>query len=411
MPPAERDSSRARILRIITRLNIGGPAIQAITLSTRLGTCGFDTTLVHGRLGPGEGDMRTLLPSPTLEAVQIASLQRAINPLDDSFTFWRLLALMRRIRPAIVHTHMAKAGAIGRLAAMTYNAGPGRHRPARLVHTYHGHVLEGYFSPRATSVFLQLERQLARRTDALVAVSPAIRRELLQDFGIGRPDRFHVVPLGFSLEPLAAIDDDARRRARVELDIAASAPVVTWVGRLTAIKQPQVFVEMAQLVAQAWPEATFLLVGDGELRGGIERSIRDRGLAERVRLLGWRGDLARIYAATDVFTLTSRNEGTPVALIEAMAAALPSVSPDVGGIRDVVIDPGLGVVVPEPDAARLAESVCSLLNTTGMRREMGERARQSVLPRFGFERLVTDITGLYRSLCDDPTHPRPGRAA
>src|SRR6267378_3560428 len=129
MPPAERDSSRTRILRIITRLNIGGPAIQAITLSTRLKAAGFDTTLVHGRLGPGEGDMRTLLPSPALDAVQIASLKRSIDPLADSVTLWRLIALMHRIRPAIVHTHMAKAGALGRLAAMVYNAGPGRRRP------------------------------------------------------------------------------------------------------------------------------------------------------------------------------------------------------------------------------------------------------------------------------------------
>ena len=218
------------------------------------------------------------------------------------------------------------------------------------------------------------------------------------------------MPLGFDLEALAAIDDGARKRARVELDIAPGAPVVTWVGRLTAIKQPQLFVETARLVAHAWPQATFLLVGDGELRGEVAASIRDRGLAERVRLLGWRGDLARIYAATDVFTLTSRNEGTPVALIEAMAAALPSVSPDVGGIRDIVTDPRLGVVVPGPSVGPLAESVCSLLNAAGMRREMGERARQSVLSRFGFERLVRDITALYWSLCDDPTRPIPGRA-
>lgn len=408
MPPDEREPSRTKILRIITRLNIGGPAIQAMTLSTRLDASGFDTTLVHGRLGPGEGDMRTLLPSLTLDAVYMASLRRPIDPLNDWITFWRLLALMRRIRPAIVHTHTAKAGAIGRLAAMAYNAGPGRHLPARIVHTYHGHVLEGYFSARTTSVFLQLERRLARRTDALVAVSPGIRRELLEDFGIGHLDRFHVVPLGFNLEALAAIDDGARNRARVELDIAADVPVVTWVGRLTAIKQSQVFVEMARLVVNAWPQATFLLVGDGELRGDIETSIRNLGLTERVRLLGWRGDLARIYAATDIFALTSRNEGTPVALIEAMAAGLPSVSPDVGGIRDVVTSPGLGIAIADANAERLAEEVCSLLNAPKRRREMGERARQSVLSRFGFDRLVDDIIALYRHVLQEhPAEERP----
>ena len=411
MPPAERDPSRTRILRIITRLNIGGPAIQAITLATRLEDCGFDTTLVHGRLGPREGDMRTLLPSSPRDAEYMPSLRRPIDPLNDGITFWRLLALMRRIRPAIVHTHMAKAGAIGRMAAMAYNAGPGRHRPARLVHTYHGHVLEGYFSTRATSVFLQLERQLARRTDALVAVSPAVRRQLLEDLRIGDRARFHVVPLGFDLDALAAIDDAARTRAKIDLGIMEGAPVVTWVGRLTAIKQPRVFVELARLVANAWPQAVFLVIGDGELRADVEAAIRSLGLGERVRLLGWRGDLARIYAATDVFALTSGNEGTPVALIEAMAAGLPTVSPDVGGIRDVVVDPNLGIVVPSASADRLAAAVCSLLEAPTSGREAGKRARQSVLSRFGFERLVTDITALYRSLSGDPTRPIPRRAA
>lgn len=411
MPPAPSDPSKPRIVRIITRLNIGGPAIQAITLSARLAAEGFDTTLVHGRLAPGEGDMRTLLPSSTLDAVYLDGLRRSIEPVDDAVTLGRLLALMRRVRPSIVHTHMAKAGALGRLAAMAYNAGPGRRSPARIVHTYHGHVLEGYFSARTTSVFLRLERLLARRTDALVAVSPAIRRELLEDFGIGRPERFHVVPLGFNLDALAAIDPAARRLARAELGIEPGAPVIAWVGRLTAIKQPQLFLDVARLVANTWPAAVFLLVGDGELRGEVEASIGQLGLTGNVRLLGWRGDLATIYAATDVFALTSRNEGTPVALIEAMAAGLPGVSPDVGGIPDVVPGSALGLVVSGATAGHFAEAVCGLLKDPERRREMGGLARKSVLPRFGFERLVSDVTALYWRLLNSPNRPIPRSAA
>jgi glycosyltransferase involved in cell wall biosynthesis len=386
-----------KILRIITRLNIGGPAIQAITLSTRLDEFGFDTTLAHGRLGPGEGDMRTLLPTP-LHDVFVPSLQRRIDPARDLATFWRLLRLMQRVRPAIVHTHMAKAGAVGRLAALAYNALPGSYVPAKLVHTYHGHVLEGYFSAQTTSAFLRMERMLARRTDALVAVSPTIRNELLDNFRIGRAARFHVVPLGFDLRAFAAINDAARQKARLELSVPLDVPVITWVGRLTAIKQPQRFLESASLVARTWPQAVFLMAGDGELRGAVESSVRSLGLGDRIRLLGWRGDLARIYAATDIFTLTSRNEGTPVALIEAMAAGLPSISPDVGGIRDVVTDASLGHVLADASADRLAAAICAMLDIPNERRQMGELARQAVLPRFGFERLVGDVIALYRRL-------------
>ena len=251
-------------------------------------------------------------------------------------------------------------------------------------------------------------RRIGQCRETVRPNAPVINR--FRDNWLGASDRFYVVPLGFNLEPFAGIDHDARERARVDLNIAAGAPVVTWVGRFTAIKQPRLFVEMARLVTHAWPQATFLLAGDGELRGEIETSIRDLGLAGRVRLLGWRGDLARIYAASDVFALTSRNEGTPVALIEAMAAALPSVSPDVGGIRDVVVDPNLGIVVADANAERLADAVCGLLDSADRRRVMGECARQSALPRFGFERLVNDLTALYRNVCD-PIRPIPGRLA
>ncbi len=402
-PPA---SSRTRVLRIVTRLNIGGPAIQALTLSARLGDRGFDTTLVHGQLGPGEGDMRTLLPSPSVTEVFVPSLQRAINPVQDAIAFFKLLGVMRRVRPMIVHTHMAKAGALGRLAAIAYNALAGHGQRARLVHTYHGHVLEGYFSERTTAVFLRMERWLARRTDALIAVSPLIRKALLDDLGIGVAQRFHVIPLGFDLEPFAAITDAFRAEARRQLQLP-DAPIVCWVGRLTAIKRPHLFLETARLVAERVPQTMFLVAGDGELRGQVEEGVRALGLGDRVRLLGWRGDLARIYAASDVFVLTSRNEGTPVALIEAMASGIPGVVPDVGGIRDVVPDRSLGVVVEDATVESLAAEICWLLRSPADRRSIGEAAQKSAIQRFGFGRLANDIASLYLQLNQqDPlVHP------
>jgi glycosyltransferase involved in cell wall biosynthesis len=386
-----------RVLRVITRLNIGGPSIQAIALTTRLNDRGYDTQLVHGSLGGGEGDMRYLL-APSTRVRQLSTLRRAIDPLHDALALERLVAIMRVWQPHIVHTHMAKAGTIGRLAASIFNATAGRRRRARVVHTYHGHVLEGYFSPLKNRVFVGIERQLARVTDRIVAISPQIRRELLDDYHIGRADQYRVVPLGFDLTTFVAIDDRARRAARAALGLDDHVRVVTTVGRLTAIKQHALFVETAALVAMRDPAAVFLLAGDGELRPELEALVRERGLEPRLRFLGWRRDLATVYGASDVFLLTSRNEGTPVALIESLAAGVPGVSTDVGGVRDVIDTETVGLLAPFGDARALADHVATLLADRDRRRLMGDAGRQSVAARYGLDRLVGDVDALYREL-------------
>jgi glycosyltransferase involved in cell wall biosynthesis len=386
-----------RILRVITRLNVGGPAIQAIELSTRFSARGYRTRMVFGRLGASEGDMRYLLP-PAADASQVDALRRPIAPLSDLRAVARLLAIMREFRPHIVHTHMAKAGAIGRAATAIYNRGVAPGGRARVVHTYHGHVLEGYFSAAKTALFVGIERLLARSTDRIVAISPAIRDELLREHHIGRADQYRVVPLGFDLSALAAVDDRARATARESLGIPAGAHVVSTVGRLTAIKQHHLFLETARLVANQDPAALFLIVGDGELRAELEQTARDFDLADRVRFLGWRRDLPTIYGASDVFLLTSRNEGTPVALIESLAAGVPGVSTDVGGVRDVIDSDAVGLTAPYDDAAGLANAVTKLVGDPELRRTMGERGRASVVARYSVDRLVADIDALYRDL-------------
>jgi len=385
-----------RVLRLITRLNIGGPSIQAVTLSERLASRGCTTRLVQGSLGAGEGDMRYLLP-PAVAAEYLPRLRRELSPADDYAAFRRVSAILHEFRPQIVHTHMAKAGAIGRAAAAMYNRSAPPADRARVVHTYHGHVLEGYFSASKTALFVGIERLLAHATDRLIAISPAIRDELLTQHRIGRPDQYRVVPLGFDLSAFAAIDDRARAAARESLGIAPGARVVSTVGRLTMIKQHHLFLETARLVANREPATLFLIAGDGELRAELERTARDFGLADRVRFLGWRRDLTTIYGASDVFLLTSRNEGTPVALIEALASGVPGVSTDVGGVRDVMADEA-GLVAPYDDAAGLAEAVATLLGGADLRRTMGGRGRASVLARYSIDRLVDDIDGLYREL-------------
>ena len=386
-----------RVLRIITRLNIGGPSIQAVTLSERLAPRGYHTRLLHGRLGPGEGDMRYLLSTPDV-ARQITSLRREIAPLHDAVALVQIMDALRDIRPHIVHTHMAKAGTIGRVAAAIYNRTAGRDAPARVVHTYHGHVLEGYFSPARTRAFLGIERMLARVTDRIVAISPRIRTELIDHYHIGRPDQYRIIPLGFDLSRLTAIGESERRAARAALNLTPDAPVISTAGRLTAIKRYDLFLDTARLVADHHARAVFLVAGDGELRSALEAQARASGIADRVRFLGWQRGLDTLYAASDVFLLTSRNEGTPVALIESIAAAVPGVSTDVGGVRDVIDSDRIGLVAPFGDARALADQVCALLSDPERRRRMGEAGRHLVSARFGLDRLMDEVDQLYREL-------------
>ena len=386
-----------RVVRIITRLNVGGPSIQAITLSERLAARGFETLLVHGQLGAGEGDMRYLVAHDT-QTRFLPALRRPVAPAHDAIALAQILGILRRARPQIVHTHMAKAGTLGRLAAAMYNRTVDRHARTRIVHTYHGHVLEGYFSGPVTKAYTAVERQLARISDAIVAISPAIQRELVSEHRIGRPEQYRVIPLGFNLRALAEIADADRQRARAALGIGAGGRVVSTVGRLTAIKQHGLFLEAAALIAAREPSTVFLIAGDGELRGELEEHTRALGLETRVTFLGWRRDLTTIYAASDVFLLTSRNEGTPVAIIESLAAGVPVVSTDVGGVGDVIGSEGLGLLAPSGDARALADRVLELLADPARRRSMGARARESVTRRYTLDRLVDDVERLYRDL-------------
>ena len=386
------------VVRIITRLNIGGPSIQAAMLTSHLEAHGFRTHLIHGRLGAGEGDMSYLLNAARGDVIYLPELQRPVAPLTDVIAFRRLYKILCDVRPLVVHTHMAKAGALGRAAAALYNRTVGRHRPARIVHTYHGHVLEGYFSPTKTSAFVRAERALAHVTDRLIAISPRIRDELVTAYRIGRREQYQVVPLGFDLTPFADTTEDARGRARRALGVATLTPTVTTVGRLTAIKQHELFLAAAKRIATTIPSARFLIVGDGERRAELEALTREWQLQDNVAFLGWRRDLATIYAASDVFLLTSRNEGTPVALIEAMAAGVPGVSTDVGGVRDVITDDRVGTVVSTASDAALAHAVMQLLTDRARRNAIGMLGRAQVLERFGLDRLVSDIAALYRTL-------------
>jgi len=384
-----------RVVRIIARLNIGGPAIHATLLSRRLDALGFDTMLVAGREGRDEGSYLDLHGGPVKQLQIVPDLGRDIHLGRDWRSYRELVRLMRSYRPHIVHTHTAKAGLLGRLAAWRCGV------PV-VVHTFHGHVFRGYFPPMKTAVFVSVERALARLSTRLLAVSEQVREEVLA-CGVGQPGQFEVVRLGFDLERFGRAE--ARRgELRCELGLGADVPLVGIVARLVPIKAHEVFVAMAARVARARPDAVFLIVGDGETKPAIVDRVAEAGLGDRVRFLGWRSDLERVYADLDAVVLTSRNEGSPVALTEAMASARPVVSTDVGGVRELV--GAAGLLAPVDDADGLAAGVLRLLSSPDLAGDLGRRARARVISTYSEGRLVADMAALYARLLPGPPQLR-----
>lgn len=383
-----------RVCHIVTRLNVGGPARVLGALMPRLGRAGIDQVVIHGTEGPGEGR----LPLGDVATFHLPSLQRAVRPLADAGAGWELVRLLHRIRPDVVHTRMAKAGALGRLAGRIA-------RVPAVVHTFHGHVLNGYFSRPVRGAILSAERALARWTDALVAVSDRVRDELVA-FGIGEMERWHAIPDGYELallasSPLPAIE------ARRGLGLPEGGPVVGIVARLVPIKDHRTFLAAAAEVAKAEPSVTFVVAGDGPERAVLEAKARSR-LGERVRFLGWVGDLEILYRALDVIVLTSRNEGTPAALIEAAAAGVPAVATEVGGVPEVVVDGETGFIVPPGAPQAVARRIVELLRSPASRARMSERARTHVLERFGADRCAAAHAALYERLLASRRADGPG---
>jgi len=373
-------------------MNVGGPAIHALILNERLDPSRYDSRLVAGRVGATEGDYLELHGAAPERFVSVPALGREVEGWRDWSAFWSLIRLMRSFRPHVVLTHTSKAGALGRIAATLC-------RVPVVVHTYHGHVFDAYFSPLKSRLVVGAERLLARGASALVAVTARVRRDVLAR-GIGGDDQVVVVSLGLDLEPLVAAP--ARRgELRRELGLSPETPLVGIVARLVPVKSHEVFLAAAKAMAPVRPDIVFLIVGDGERRAELEAAARAAGLGDRLRFLGWRADLDRLYADLDVVVLTSKNEGSPVALIEAMAAARPVVSTRAGGVEDVVTDGETGVVVPIGDAPAVARAVLDLLEDPVRAARLGAAARTSVVGRFGSGRLVCDIDALYQRLLAD----------
>jgi len=383
--PARRG---VRVLRLFSRLNVGGPAVHVILLTAGLADRGYETQLVVGQESPREGNLFDLAAGRGVRWTAMPGLGREVRPWRDLRAFVGLYRMMRSYRPHIVHTHTAKAGLLGRLAARVAGV------PV-VVHTFHGHVLRGYFGPVTTAFYRALERRLGSLSDVLVAVSDAVKSDLVA-LGVAAESKIRVIPLGLDLEPLAGALP--RGSLRGEAGVPPEAPLVGIVGRLAPIKDVGTFLGAAALVRRSLPAARFAVVGDGEERARLESERHRLGLDACVFFHGWRREMAAVYGDLDLVVNSSRNEGTPVALIEALAAARPVVATRVGGTPDLLGDGRRGMLVPPGDAAALAAAIVETFERPEAAIARAREGQSYVLAHHSWRRLLDDIDALYREL-------------
>lgn len=394
-----------RVVRVIARLNVGGPAwhVLLLTAGTREN---YPTILATGTVGSGEQDMAALANARGVTLYRVPGLGREIGVLSDLRALWTLWRLFRRLRPQIVHTHTAKAGALGRVSALLAGV------PVR-VHTFHGHVFRGYFGRWRTAFFLSIERLLARITTRIVAISVRQRDELRRYLRVPA-DRIAIVELGLDLERFTIADRPVARDRFRNAVRAGDRLVVSLVGRLTAIKNQALAIRALAILRATHPELLLVLVGGGE----DEPTLRDLacrlGVAGHVRFAGWWDDLEAVYYGSDVIALTSDNEGTPVCLIEALACGRPVVATNVGGVPDVLEDGRLGLLVPPRDVLAFATAM-SQMTDSAVRHRLSGGGSDAMLRRFGAERLVSDVQALYDelvgSLGERAVRPAPGQVS
>lgn len=412
--PVNREGAagRPRVLRIITRLNAGGPTRHVVWLCAGLRDYGYESLLVAGKPERGEDDLGDFAREKGIEAEEIAGLSRRIDPTRDLAVLRTLCRRIEDFQPDIVHTHTSKAGLLGRWAALRVN----RRRlraglpPVRVVHTFHGNVLSGYFSPVKNVLVRGIERYLARRaSDAIVVLSPQQREELVARHRVVPAERAHVIPLGLDLSPFERLP--ARGGFRSEIGFGTSDVVFGMVGRIAPIKNHELFLQAAAIVARSLPQARFVVVGGGDGVHALRRLASQLAIGDRVRWPGVRTDLPSVYADLDVVALTSRNEGTPLSLIEAMAAGVPVMATDVGGVRDLLTQEWSGdivtrrfhpsaqprgLLVASGDAAGFAEGLLRLAREGALARTLGEAGRAYAFRYHGLPRLLEDVDRLYR---------------
>ncbi|MEW6009460.1 MAG: glycosyltransferase family 4 protein [Candidatus Omnitrophota bacterium] len=387
-----KPTGKIKILRIIARLNIGGPAIHCILLTEGLSEDSFESMLIYGSVENSEADMLYLAKDKGIKPILIEELGQKLSLKRDLIVFWKLFNIIRNFKPDIIHTHTAKAGTLGRLAGLFYNFMQRirlRRNRAKLVHTFHGHIFYGYFGKLKSKIFILIERILSGMTDKIITVSDEVKLDLIE-FKIAKKEKIIVIPLGLELEKLLALPYNDSFNSKIRVGI---------IGRLTPVKNHMMFFKAIKQLSEAGlsNEAKFMIIGDGELREKLEDTAKELGIYKQTEFTGWQKDALNLYSKLDIVALTSFNEGTPVSLIEAMAAARPVIATNVGGVKDIVNDER-GFLVASGDVSGFAKTLKILIEDSKLRQAKGQAGRNFVRDLFTKERLIKDMETLYKSI-------------
>jgi glycosyltransferase involved in cell wall biosynthesis len=390
-----------RVLRILNRLIIGGPALNA-TYLTRYMAPEWETRLVIGGKDDHEQDATHLTERLGIEPITIPEMKRAIDPGADWTAYRRVKALIKEFKPDVVHTHAAKSGAIGRLAAAACGV------PV-IVHTFHGHVFHSYFGKAKTKTFIQIERYLAKKSTGIIAISELQKGELSEQYRICTADKVNIIPLGFDLDRFRTEQDVKRAAFRQRFDISDDELAIGIVGRIVPVKNHELFVQAAaEVLRHSRQKLRFVVIGDGDMRPTMEAAFGAAGIdyayypadARHAQAIctSWQTEMDEVFSGLDIVALTSHNEGTPVSLIEAQAAGRPVVSTNVGGVADVVEDGVAGYVTAAGDVNAFAQALLKLTEDASLRASFAAEGQKAVQTRFSYQRLVGDMDRYYKQL-------------
>jgi glycosyltransferase involved in cell wall biosynthesis len=385
-------NKKIKVLRIINRFNIGGPTYNA-TFLTRFISDEFETLLVGGLPEKDEADSLHILKEYDVEAILLPEMKRKPNFFSDRKALLKLKEIIREFNPDIVHTHASKAGALGRKAAFDTKV-------PIVVHTFHGHVFHSYFGKLKTELYKFIERKLAQRSTGIIAISDLQKTDLVDNFRIASSEKTTVIPLGFDLEKFHQNIPEQRNQTREMFNLKDDEVAIAIIGRLAPVKNHQLFFEVVNLVHQQTKyKPVFLIVGDGERREFVENQVKEyRNKGIDIRFMSWIKDIASFNAGMDVICLTSKNEGTPVSIIEAQASEVAVISTDVGGVSNVLINNESGYIVPSDNARIFADKLIFLIDNELLRKEMGKKGWENVREKFHFKRLVREMEEYYKKL-------------
>lgn len=383
---------KIKIINILSRLNIGGPSLHAVLITRHLNNDDFVSLMISGQLSKGEGDMSYLLDESPISHMSVDTMSREISFKNDLEAIIDLYKIFRREKPAIVHTNMAKAGMVGRAAAFLAGV-------PIIIHTFHGHVFSGYFSSLKTNIFIIIERFLALISTNLIAISSQVKREICSVYRITSDKKVSIIPLGFELDKLEP-RDNYQGYYRSQFSLPDDSPIIGIVGRITGIKNHKLFIDIAKLLHSENQRIHFLIVGDGELRSEMENYVSSIGMSNCIHFAGWIKETAKIYADLDIMLLTSKNEGTPVTIIEAMHYKIPVVSSKVGGVPDIISHGRTGFLIDSFEPEDYLSSITKLLNDREIYNTIGNAANTSVNKEFTISRLLSDLTRLYHQLLE-----------